>query len=307
MPTINHPIIYTLPKSTFLKCSHMKSRQITIKDAEYPSLLKEISSPPQRLWLTGSKLVEGEKRLTVVGTRKPTPYGRRVVHKLIKEIAEAGVTIVSGLAIGIDGLAHQAALDAGGKTIAILAGGLDIIYPASHRGLADKIIKSGGTLISEYPPGSEHFKQNFVARNRIQSGVSESVLIVESTEKSGTLITAQFALDQNRNVMAIPGNIDSLTSKGTNNLIRDGAIPVTCAQDILDVLGINRKAANIKAYTPENKVEEKILECIRNGIHSSEEIQLKSDLEVVEYTTNLTMLEIRGVIHQVNPGYWDLS
>ena len=285
----------------------IQTRQITINDDEYPSLLKEISSVPQRLWLMGAKLNNSEKRLTVVGTRNPTQYGRRVVNKLIKEVAEAGVTIVSGLAIGIDGMAHQAALDAKGKTIAIMPGGLDKVYPASHRGLAERILKSGGTLISEYPEGSESFKQNFVARNRIQSGISEAVLIIESTEKSGTLITAQFALDQDRSVMAIPGNIDSSTSAGPNNLIKDGAIPVTCAQDILDVLGVNRKAANVKAYKPANDAEQAILVAIKDGIHSSEDIQNRAELEVVEYTTNLTMLEIRGVIKQTNPGFWDLA
>ncbi len=285
----------------------IQTRQITINDDEYPSLLKEISSVPQRLWLMGAELNNTEKRLTVVGTRNPTQYGRRVVNNLIKEVAEAGVTIVSGLAIGIDGMAHQAALDAKGKTIAIMPGGLDKVYPASHRGLAERILESGGTLISEYPEGSESFKQNFVARNRIQSGISEAVLIVESTEKSGTLITAQFALDQDRSVMAIPGNIDSSTSAGPNNLIKDGAIPVTCAQDILDVLGVNRKAANVKAYKPANDAEQSILTAIKDGIHSSEDIQNRAELEVVEYTTNLTMLEIRGVIKQTNPGFWDLA
>lgn len=285
----------------------MNIRQITTKDAEYPSLLKEISSPPQRLWLLGAELKEDEKRLTVVGTRNPTPYGKRMVHKLVKEVAEAGVTIVSGLAIGIDSLAHQAALDGQGKTIAILARGLDKIYPASNRELAKNILKTGGTLITEYPFGTESFKQNFVARNRIQSGISEAVLIIECTQKSGTLITAQFAVDQNRNVMALPGNIDSRASDGTNNLIKQGASPVTCAEDILEILGVNFKAAKVKSYTPTNSAEEKILALIKNGVHSSEELQVMTGLEIVEYNTNLTMLEIKGVIQQPNPGYWDLT
>lgn len=282
-------------------------RQITNKSPEYPTLLEEIAHPPQRLWLLGEKLLEGEKRLTVVGSRKPSAYGIRIVHKLVKELAASGITIVSGLAIGIDGLAHQAALDGGGKTIAIMAGGLDQLYPVSNLKLAERILENGGTFISEYPEGSEYFRQNFVARNRIQSGISEAVLIIECTEKSGTLITAQFALEQNRTVMAIPGNIDSPMSQGPNNLIKQGAIPVTCVEDVLEALGINTKAAKLKQYKPENPQEAIILKLIREGTYSSEDIQIKSKQETTEFSSTLTMLEIKGVIKQTAPGRWDIA
>ncbi|HRV76265.1 MAG: DNA-protecting protein DprA [Candidatus Nomurabacteria bacterium] len=285
----------------------MKTRHITIKDAEYPNLLKEIPTAPQRLWLLGAKLNNDEKRLTVVGTRKPTFYGKKVLDKLVKEVASAGVTIVSGLAIGTDCLAHQAALNAGGKTIAILPGGLDNIYPPGNRKLAQRILDSGGTLISEYPENTPTFAWNFVARNRIQSGISEAVLIIEAAEKSGTLITADFAIEQNRTLMAIPGNIDSLVSIGTNQLIKEGATPVTCAQDILEALGVNIKAAKVAEYKPENQTEKNILNLIRSGTSQSEEIQVKSKLDAVEYSTALTMLEIKGVISQSAPGVWDIK
>lgn len=285
----------------------MTIRHITTKSTEYPNLLKEISHPPQRLWLKGAKLDNTEKRLTVVGARTPTQYGRKVVEKLIKEVAEAGVTIVSGLAIGIDGLAHKAALDAGGKTIAVMAGGLDNIYPPSNQKLSERILANGGTIISEYPEGTEYFKSNFVARNRIQSGLSEAVLIVEAAEKSGTLITADFAIDQNRIVMAVPGNIDSLVSAGTNQLIRDGAVPITCARDILEVMGINVKAAKVSEYQPENDAEKIIIKLIRSGISNSEDIHIKSKLEIIEFNTALTMLEIKGVLNQPAPGLWDIK
>lgn len=285
----------------------MNIRHITTKSKEYPSLLKEISHPPQRLWLKGAKLNNTEKRLTVVGTRNPTLYGRRTVEKLIKEVAASGVTIVSGLAIGIDGLAHKAALDAGGKTIAVMAGGLDNIYPPSNQKLGERILISGGTLISEYPKGTEYFKGNFVARNRIQSGLSEAVLIVEAAEKSGTLITADFAIDQNRIVMAIPGNIDSQVSAGTNQLIKDGATPVTCARDILEAMGINVKAAKVAEYQPANHAENKIIELIKSGISNSEDIHVQSKLEIVEFNTALTMLEIKGILNQPAPGLWDIK
>lgn len=285
----------------------MKTRHINTKNKEYPNLLKEIAHPPQRLWLKGAQLDNAEKRLTVVGTRTPTQYGRKIVEKLIKEVAASGVTIVSGLAIGIDGLAHKAALDAGGKTIAVMAGGLDNIYPPSNQKLGERILKSGGTIISEYPEGTEYFKSNFVARNRIQSGLSEAVLIVEAAEKSGTLITADFALDQNRIVMAVPGNIDSLVSAGTNQLIKDGAAPVTCAKDILEAMGINVKAAKVSEYQPANDAEKIIIKLIRSGISNSEDIHIESKLEIVEFNTALTMLEIKGVLNQPAPGLWDIK
>lgn len=285
----------------------MNIRQIYIKSPEYPNLLKEIHSSPQRLWLAGAKLNDKEKRLTVVGTRKPSRYGQKVVEQIVKDVASSGVTIVSGLAIGIDCLAHKAALDVGGKTIAILPGGLDNIYPPSNCKLAERIIKNGGTLISEYQKGTECFKSNFVARNRIQSGISDAVLVIEAAEKSGTLITANFALDQGRVVMAIPGNINSPVSAGTNQLIKDGATPITCAQDILESLGINIKAAKVADYKPQNDAEQTIIELLKSGTVQSEEIQTGSGLSPVEYSMALTMLEIKGVITQSAPGIWDIN
>ncbi len=285
----------------------MNIRHITTKSKEFPNLLKEIPQPLQRLWLMGAELNNDEKRLTVVGTRNPTRYGRKITEQLVKEVASAGVTIVSGLAIGTDCLAHKAALDAGGKTIAIMPRGLDIIYPPGNQKLAERILANGGTLISEYPPGTEAFTWNFVARNRIQSGISEAVLIIEAAEKSGTLITANFALEQDRTVMAVPGNIDSLVSIGTNKLIRDGATPVTCAQDILEALEINIKSSKVAEYRPENKAEESIIKLIKSGISNSEEIQVKSKLGAIEYSTALTMLEIKGIITQSAPGLWDIK
>lgn len=282
-------------------------RQITNKSLEYPTLLEEITYPPQRLWLIGSKLLEGEKYLTVVGSRKPSAYGIKVVNRLVKDLAASGITIVSGLAIGIDGLAHQAALDGGGKTIAIMAGGLDQIYPVSNIKLSQQILANGGTLISEYPEGTEYFKQNFVARNRIQSGISQAVLIIECAEKSGTLITAQFALEQNRIVMAVPGAIDNPMSAGPNNLIKQGAIPVTSAQDVLEALGLNVNAPKLKAYKPENPQEAIILKLIQEGISSADEIQLRSKQSTTEFSSTLTMLEIKGIIKQTAPGRWDIS
>jgi DNA processing protein len=281
-------------------------RSITLKNSEYPNILKEIDDKPQRLWLLGAKLKD-EIRLTVVGSRRPSSYGEKVTREIVKDLASAGVTIVSGLAIGIDSIAHQAALDAKGKAIAVMPAGLHAIYPASNRMLAKKIIQKGGTLVSEYPIGQEPRKYHFVARNRIQSGLSHGVLIIEATEKSGTLITAQFALDQNRTVMAVPGQIFSPNSTGTNQLIKDGAVPVMSAQDVLEALGISTKLVQRSAYIPESSEEEKILSLIKQGIYQAEEIMQKTKLEAALFNTTLTLLEIKGVLTQNNPGEWDFA
>lgn len=280
-------------------------RIVTPKDSEYPNILKEISSIPQRLWLRGAELKE-EVRLTVVGARYPTNYGKKMTKKIVGDLARSGVTIVSGLALGIDGLAHEATLEQGGKAIAVLASGVDRITPATNAGLGRRVLSSGGTILSERPPGAAVYKNNFVARNRIQSGLSEAVLIIEAGEKSGTLITADFALDQNRIVMAVPGNADSPLSIGTNELIKQGAIPVTCAEDVLNAMGLNIKAPKVSEYTAENKNELVLLELIKKGETEADALQEKSGIEVVEFTTTLSMLEIKGIIHQSSPGKWDV-
>jgi DNA processing protein len=281
-------------------------RQITNISSEYPTLLKEIAHPPQRLWLKGAKLNSTEKHLTVVGSRKPSHYGIKIVNQLVKELAASGITIVSGLAIGIDGLAHQAALEGGGKTIAIMAAGLDLIYPTSNIKLSQSILAQGGTLVSEYPEGMPPLKQNFIARNRIQSGLSEAVLIIECAEKSGTLITAQFALEQNRLVLAVPGAIDNPMSAGPNNLIKQGAIPVTSAKDVLEALGMNIKASKLKEYQPENSHEAQILKLIKTGTYAADELQAQTEQSTTEFSSTLTMLEIKGIIKQTAPGQWDI-
>lgn len=282
-------------------------RHISIKDHEYPSLLKEIASPPQRLWLMGAPLKNSVKHLTVVGTRTPTNYGKRVVNQLVKDISSAGITIVSGLALGIDGLAHQAALEVGGHTVSILAGGLDRIHPRSNEHIAKKILETGGTLVSEYPEGVWPSKQNFVIRNRIQSGISEAVLVIEAAPRSGTLITAQFALEQGRTVLAVPGNINSKLSQGTNQLIKDGAIPVTSAEDVLLALNVNLKASKVADYKPENQLETKLLELIKTGIHKTEELKSFCKIDISDLSEALTILEVKGIIYKPDIESWDLT
>ena len=218
----------------------MKVKTLTLTDSDYPPQLAAIPDPPSQLYYIGnvSLLFSGPK-LAVVGTRKVTPYGKSVTIQLSQEAARQGITIVSGLALGIDALAHQAALDVQGKTIAVMASGLDKIHPATNRDLAERILRGGGLIISEQPFGTQPFKASFLIRNRIVSGISDGVLITEAAARSGSLNTAGHALTQGRTVMAVPGPITSELSGGTNNLLKSGATPVTELQDILEALQID--------------------------------------------------------------------
>ena len=210
-----------------------KADFIPITDPEYPEKLRNIPDPPPYFYYQGNLEVLKKPCLAVVGSRQPSDYGRRITRNIVRELATAGVTIVSGLAFGIDSISHETALQSGGCTVAVLGNSLEIIYPAGNRRLADEIRKAG-CLISEFPKGTKPDPYNFPVRNRIISGLSEGVLVVEAQEKSGALITANHALDQGREVLAVPGNIDNKLSVGPNNLLKHGAVPVSSAQDIFD-------------------------------------------------------------------------
>lgn len=275
--------------------------------ATYPPLLEHTTPPPRQLHILGdSTLLTTGIRLAVIGSRKVSPYGKSVTTKLAQDAAKQGIIIVSGLALGVDGLAHQAALEVGGKTIAVLPCGLDRIYPASHKHLAERIIQQGGAIITEYSPGTEIFKTNFIARNRIISGISEGVLITEAAAKSGTIHTANFALEQGRTVMAVPGNITSLLSEGTNNLIKAGAHPVTCVEDICSALDV-RPATQISLPLAANEHEAVVLQLIGEGISDSSELLVRSRLDAALFSQTLTMLEITSKIRAVGAGHWALA
>lgn len=200
---------------------------ISIEDKQYPYILKEIYDPPICLYIRGNKEILNNKSISIVGCRKATDYGRKVARDFAYNISKQDINIISGLAIGIDSEAHLGAVEANKKTIAVLGNGLDTIYPKENINLSQKILDSGGTIISEYPLGTKPKKENFPARNRIISGMSNGLLVVEAKEKSGTLITVDFALEQGRNVFVVPGNIVSENSAGTNDLIKQGAKLVT--------------------------------------------------------------------------------
>ncbi len=285
----------------------MKINKIAKNHKQYPSYLLEITYPPKQLFYIGEAPENYLPAVTIVGARKLTNYGKEVTYRLAFDLAKAGITVVSGLALGADGVAHQAALDAGGRTIAILAGGLDNIHPASHRNLAINILKQGGTLISEYEAGTPSLKQHFVARNRIVSAISDMVIITEAAEASGSLITARYAIEQNKLVGAVPGNITSRMSSGTNNLVKSGASPITNAQDVIDCLGLAMKEIERAEVLGDTKEEQIIIDLIKEGVSDLEIIQIKSNLDPVLFSQTMTMLEINGKIRPLGAANWALN
>lgn len=273
---------------------------LTILDKDYPAVLKELYSPPAIIYYRGTLPASNDICLGVVGARKISQYGRQITSEIVSDLARNKISIVSGLAIGVDSLAHQTTLDNGGKTIGVLGGGIDknSIYPSQNRYLAEKIIDSGGAVISEYKPKTLPLKMNFPARNRIISGLSLGSLVIEASEQSGALITAQFALEQNREVFAVPGSIYSPTSKGTNGLLKQGAKLVTCANDILETLNLDQLQSVIasKKISPDTKEEEIILEFLSKEPIHIDILVKQSGLATNTVSSTLIMMEMKGKI-----------
>jgi DNA processing protein len=290
-------------------------------DDRYPDLLKEISSPPPIIFYRGDiSLLNKRKRLAIVGSRKNTPYAERVLQNFLPELIKYEIIIISGLALGVDSLAHQQTLLNSGLTIAILGSGLKKknIYPASNRLLAQEIIINGGLVISEFPPDCPAKKENFPRRNRLISGLAQAVLVVEAAAKSGSLITARLALEQNRDVLAIPGNIFLASSAGVNQLIKEGAAPIMAATDILENLNIELVPANQTSklssaahYQPKDYLEAAIYKTILEAeiigeSVSLDEISKKTKLDTATINSKLSILEIKKVVINRN-GYFNLS
>lgn len=275
-------------------------------DADFPEAIAQIPQPPKQLFWTGShpQTWLDLPKVAIVGSRKITPYGRTVTHRFSGELAAAGVVIISGLAFGVDIAAHQAALAAGGRTVAVLPGSLDQIYPVGHTSIARQIIKHG-TLITEYQTGGISFKSNFIARNRIVSGLADVLLITEAAVNSGSLHTARFALEQGKTVMAVPGNITSLISEGTNNLIKSGAVPATSVDDVFFALGLNRQSETQKHYKGD-QTGRLVLDFIRDGVNSQEALAAAARLDSPVLAGALTMLELQGYIRPAGGGSWVL-
>ena len=264
-------------------------------DGRFPSRLRAIFDPPHSLYVRGDGDLELLERraVAVVGARSCSPYGAHVARMIGRELAAAGLVVVSGLARGIDGEAHRGALDAKGVTVAVLGCGIDRDYPASNAQLSRRIEKAG-LVVSEYEPGVEPAPWRFPARNRIIAGLCEAVVVVEARERSGALITADFALDEGREVFAVPGEITSLLATGTNALLKLGAAPLTSANDVLGALGIERTApAKASDVSPEAAT---ILELVREAPSGPDELAARGSVDAGALSVALTVLELAGLV-----------
>jgi DNA processing protein len=285
------------PREVLQNIEQTGAEVVTVLDDAYPRILREIPGPPPVLYFRGTLQGQDDPTVAIVGTRRATPYGREVTTSIGSELAAAGVTIVSGLAKGIDGFAHRAALDAGGRTIAVLASGVDIIYPPEHRQLAERIVESGA-LVSDYPPGTKPDAPNFPARNRIISGLSLATVVVEAPSRSGALITVGFAADQGRDVYAVPGNILSSASEGTNRLLRQGATPLTSATDLLDDLKLAPAAAQEPEQVafPMTDEERSIYALVTAEPQHIDELAYSAGLTISAASALMMMLELKGLV-----------
>ncbi len=282
-------------------------RLLTIDSREYPKLLKEIYSPPFLLFMKGEVKKEDEYTVAVVGARKNTDYGRQITSEICSFLVRNGIVIVSGLANGIDGFAHQAALDyKNGRTIAVMGCGIDekTIYPANNQSLARRIVSGRGALISEYPIQAPPLKQHFPSRNRIISGLSLGVLVVEATETSGSLITATHALEQGRDVFAVPGSIYNKNTVGSHKLIKMGAKLVEKGEDVLEELNLRSVSQKLEAkeIIPENDQEKEVLEKLELEPIHIDELVKSTSIEVGELSSLLMTMEMKGMIRDIGGG-----
>ncbi len=283
-----------------------KVNSLKLNHPSYPQNLKNIHSPPQTLYWAGEdpRSWLDNPKVAIVGSRKISQYGRVVTGKISAELASLGVVIISGLAYGVDLEAHKAALKARGITVAVLPTSLEKIYPSYHSNLAREIISSGGSIISEYFSGSRIYKSNFIVRNRIVSGLADVLLITEAAVNSGSLHTARFALEQGKTVMAVPGNINSQTSQGCNNLIKSGAVPATSTDDVLFALNLKVKQPASRRPFQGSAEEQTLMNLIGEGLSDQEELSIASRLDGQTVSSTLTMLEIGGHIRSAGGGRW---
>ncbi len=273
---------------------------VTWQDGDYPSRLREIDQPPPVIYMRGEYLPDDLFAVAIVGTRKATPYGRQVTEELSAFLASNGITVVSGLARGVDAIAHQVSLKNNGRTIAILGTGVDKIYPPEHKALAEQIIERGA-LISDYAPGTPPDASNFPPRNRIISGLSLAVVVVEAGETSGALITAGFAAEQGREVFAVPNNIYAPQSKGANKLIQNGALPLLSVNDLMQALDINRIGGHKTArkLLPADETEAKLLSVLGAEPKHVDEIRNQAGLPIEKVSATLALMELKGMVRQL--------
>ena len=284
----------------------MKINAITPDESNYLKILDSIAKKPKRLYYAGQIPEDRVPTVAIVGTRRPSAYGKEVTYRLAFDLAKRGVLIVSGLALGVDAIAHKAALDAGGKTIAVLGNPLPDIAPRTNRSIGEAIVVNGGAIISEYQQGSRVYPSNFLERNRIVSGISDAVLITEASIRSGTLNTAARALEQNKEVFVVPGNITSPLSEGCNVLIKQGAHVVTNYQDVLDVIAPHLATGQQLLPLGQNELETNIIKLIAAGVRDGEDIMQQCGVGSAEFNTALTMLEIAGSVRPLGANQWTI-
>jgi DNA processing protein len=274
---------------------------LTWEDELYPQRLKEIDQPPPVLYVRGTLTAEDLWAVAVVGTRRVSAYGRQVTEELVSFLAANGVTVVSGLARGIDSIAHHSSLKAGGRTIAVLGCGVDIIYPPENVELAGKVMSSGA-MVSDYALGTPPDASNFPPRNRIISGLSMATVVVEAGDTSGALITAQFAIDQGREVFAVPGNIYAPQSKGTNRLISQGAHPILSAFELLEILDLTRitEQRQARKAIPVDEIEASLLRLLTHEPLHVDDIHNQTGLPIERVSATLTMMELKGLVRQMS-------
>ena len=317
--------------STLFSQKTLKNNEIRPQEADFTEVLDTIALTPKKLYFYGkmpeNRLKLGTKRtyerpksLAIVGTRRPTKYGEEIAYKLAFEAAKRGAVVVSGLAYGIDSVAHRGALDAGGVTVAVLGTPIDEIYPRTHVGLAERIIEMGGCVMSEVPAGTEtgeeyvpgrryYQKTCFLERNRIISGLADIVVIPEAAERSGSLNTAAHALEQGREVFAVPGDIGRPLSKGCNRLIRQGATPYLEPEDVLNLLfppQRRRKSAQAELLFGDTEIETSLLRVLAAGVRDGEEILLRGGVSTQDFSQAMTMLEIKGRVKALGANQWML-
>ena len=289
----------------------MEINRIRPDEHNFTQRLASIANPPKSLCFMGTLPTSGAPVVAIVGSRKPSAYGREVTEQLASDLAKAGCIIVSGLALGIDGIAQRAALEAGGTVIGVIPNELPDISPQTNYKLAMNIIKNGGAILSEWKKGDGKIvnRWSFLERNRLVSGLADAVIITEAAERSGTLNTAAHALSQGRDVFAVPGNITSPLSAGCNALLKQGAYPVTEAKDILHIIAPEQLKKPDQSQLPLGSSPEEtiIINLIASGIRSGDQLQQQSGLNPADFATALTMLEINGVIKPLGANNWTLN
>lgn len=284
----------------------MKINKISPQDNDFLQILGNIAKPPKQLYYRGALPKTRLPSVAIIGTRKPTRYGQEVTLQVAGDLARKGIAVVSGLALGVDGLAHKAALEAGGTTLAVLGNGLNYIYPRTHDQLGEAILKKGGALISEYEPSQQARSHHFLERNRIVSGLADAIIITEAASRSGTLNTASHALDQGKTVFVVPGNINSPMSVGCNQLLKQGAIPMLSSDDVIEEIApdlLNPQTGLALGSTP---LESKVLELLLSGVRDGDELQQKAGSSATDLSEALTMLEINGAIRSLGANQWTL-